>query len=255
MAQGTTAKAEPVSTEAVQEYYDGFFETRMLSYRQTRNARIERAAGLAKSLARPNTAVADIGCGIGLVTEALAKAQPSCRIIATDLSGNNIAFAKKTVQANNVEFFRSDATAQIAELKARVPEGFALILLVDVIEHIPEHARPAFIASLAEIAAPGATLALAYPSPAYQRFLMEHDPDELQIIDHIVEPDALIQEARGGGWQLRSLVYQDIWRENQYVHAVFLNDPSIGPVRTTPSSLPIRALRGIARRLRRLTGK
>jgi hypothetical protein len=84
-------------------------------------------------------------------------------------------------------------------------------------------------------AGPDGVLLLTYPSPEYQRYLMQERPDELQIVDNVIEIEALFGEASAAGWHLKSFSYVDVWQENQYIHAVFLKDIA---VRERPLQVP-----------------
>src|SRR4051794_26736777 len=92
----------------VQEFYDSFLIERMDNYRREGNLRIDLATKLLLSVVRPKDVVADIGCGIGLVTESIAKAHPEVRAIGVDLSPANIQYAQKTVKVSNTVFSQAD---------------------------------------------------------------------------------------------------------------------------------------------------
>jgi hypothetical protein len=68
--------------------------------------------------------------------------------------------------------------------------------------------------NLAGITNPDGFLILTYPSPEYQRFLLKEKPDELQIIDTVVEIRPLLAEADAAGWQLHDFKYVDVWQRN-----------------------------------------
>jgi hypothetical protein len=73
-------------------------------------------------------------------------------------------------------------------------------------------------------------LILTYPSPAYQRQLYEQNRSELQIIDEIVEFDALATHAAAEGLFVKHFSLEDVWLSNQYVHCVF----EAGDIRLKP---------------------
>lgn len=242
---------QPVTVGDVKAYYDRFSDSRMAHYRKGDNPRINLAIGLAGSLLRPGFRVADIGCGIGLVTQALARRDPSVRVVGTDLSERNIAQAREVVTQPNAELFQSDVRTQEDALRTRAPNGYDLMVLVDVIEHIPEDDRPELLAMLARLATPEGSLVLTYPSADYIEWLEQHDPDELQIIDNAIPPETLIGEADEAGWRLRSLAYKDIWRKNQYVHAVFCRSRSLDCLPVPSGPVFARVIRRIRRLLTR----
>jgi trans-aconitate 2-methyltransferase len=219
----------------VQEFYDEFLERRMIGYRIDGNARIEAAIEFIARYVKAGALVADIGCGVGIVAESLARREPTAKVLGVDISEANIAYARKTVCLPNVEFLAASVTEQFRQLQQHAGGAIDVICLVDVIEHIPMADRRQVLVGLATLAGPDRVLLLTYPSPEYQRYLMQERPDELQIVDNVIEIEALFGEASAAGWHLRSFSYVDVWRENQYIHAAFLKDIT---VRERPLQVP-----------------
>ena len=207
--------------EAISDYYDKFRKTRMSRYRILGNRRLALAARRASALICDGDVIADFGCGIGIVAEEMSRAGDRVQVVAVDISGANIDYAKRTVKRRNVEFHKVGLSEGCAVLKEQHPNGYDVITLIDVIEHIETAERPGLLAQLTDISADDAYLLLTYPSPEYQRYLTEHQPDELQIIDNALERDVLLSEAAAAGWTLKSFQYVDVWMSNQYIHAIF----------------------------------
>jgi hypothetical protein len=113
-----------------------------------------------------------------------------------------------------------------------------VISLVDVIEHIPLEHHERLLANIAGVGRPGCRLVLTYPSPQYQLHLRENAPAELQIVDEIVQIQELAQKASQFGFSLRHFSLEDVWLQNQYVHAVFQRDLSCAP-NPTPRMGPL----------------
>lgn len=216
-----TSNGKQIRSDSVAGFYDEFLRTKMLAYRVDGNIRIDAAIELAKPFVRPHSCIADIGCGIGLVSEALANAEPTATVLGLDISPANIAYARKTVEAANVEFIAVSVEDQIDVLKGRLPKPADLICLIDVIEHVPATERAKVFQDLAEASSADAVLVMSYPSPEYQRHLQEHRPEELQVIDNVIELGQLMEEAQSGSWRLDRFRYRDVWQTNQYCHAVF----------------------------------
>ena len=205
----------------VQNFYDSFRDKRMVEYRVDGSRRIDAAHRFATGYLADRKTIADIGCGIGIFAEKVGNDFPDAKIVAVDLSEKNIEFAKKTVEAKNVILSVASVTEQFPVVRGLAGGPVEAFCMIDVIEHIPEDERPALLQDMAEIAADGAVLILAYPSPEYQRHLMANNREELQIIDNVIEIDTLIAEADAAGWRLREFRYVDVWKTNQYVHAAF----------------------------------
>jgi trans-aconitate 2-methyltransferase len=225
-----------VARARVRAFYDEFFESRMVQYRLFGNRRIELAARRIEPYVRPGHRVLDVGCGIGIVTERIAARARGGRVWGIDLGGRNVWYASHTVRKSNVSFFRADILADAGEVRERTGGAFNVITLVDVIEHIPEAERPGLFVRLRELSAPNALLILTYPSPQYQRHLRRNKPQELQIIDNVVELPTLLAESGAAGYSLRHYSLEDVWMRNQYVHCVLQTDDAlVEPARPEPT--------------------
>lgn len=207
-------------TDEVAAFYDEFTTGTMVRYRIVGNARIDAAIELVLPFVKPRAVVADIGCGIGIVSEAIARHERTARVIGLDLSPNNIRFAEATVDEPNVQFVVSSVTEQFEALTKVSGGPVDVICMIDVIEHIPVKDRARLFEDVAGVAADDAVFILTYPSPEFQRFRTEHDPAILQIIDNVIEFDDLYREFRTAGWHLASMQYRAIWYEHEYVHLV-----------------------------------
>lgn len=215
------------NTDKIRKYYDDFLCSNMIEYRIDGNKRIEAAIGLLRRFIRPDSVIADIGCGIGIIAEAIAKIHKDARIFGVDISDKNIEYAEKTVSAPNVRFLAADATEQVAKLVRHSPRSFDIIYLVDVIEHIPESDRGDLFREFSQIASNDVRLIMTYPSPVYQKYLVENEPDKLQIVDNVIELETILAETQRAGWQLEYFSYVDVWTRNQYCHAVFKRSISL----------------------------
>lgn len=102
--------------------------------------------------------------------------------------------------------------------------------MVDVIEHLPPDSYEGLLNNLNQVTSDRAKLILTYPSPEYQVYLQQNNPEELQIIDEVIEINALIQLALKYGFNLEYFTYIDVWKINQYIHCVFGKKLSCTPV-------------------------
>jgi len=95
--------------------------------------------------------VLDIGCGAGLLSEALAKA--GCDVLGLDAAGEAIAAARAHAEGKGLSLAYRNGTAEDL-----VAEGakFPVITALEVIEHVADPA--AFLVTLAALLEPGGKL-------------------------------------------------------------------------------------------------
>jgi len=166
---------------------------------------------------RPGHRALEIGCGIGTLTHLLADAiGPSGSIMATDLSPKSIEAAKVRLSSfHNIDFAAGDV------LEIEIKGVFDVIVLPDVIEHIPIASHPQLFRRIAKWLAPGGFVLLNYPNPLYLQWLHENKPEVLQVIDQPVHADGLLACSYAAGLYLDFLQTYSVWtREGDYVVAV-----------------------------------
>ena len=199
------------SREEVARFYDEF------STRQQRdfvygNARVTAAIERVLHYVTPDTkSILDVGCGCGQLAWEYARVHPNLEVVGLDISPRNIEVAKALFDLPNLSYDVSDLSD--------VPEGkYDIVALIDVYEHIPKDTWPGFNGTLAQCLGPTGTLVLSTPTPMKQRHLMEHSPQELQVIDEIVEHDDLLQLAQSLDAIPVLFEYMAIWEKYDYTH-------------------------------------
>jgi 2-polyprenyl-6-hydroxyphenyl methylase / 3-demethylubiquinone-9 3-methyltransferase len=114
-----------------------------------------RAAFVAARAPLKGAAVADIGCGGGLLAEALAEL--GARVTAIDLSPTMIEVAKLHAAGAHLQIdYRLQSAAELAEGAAG---QFAVVCCMELAEHVPDVG--ALITSLARLLRPGGSLFVA----------------------------------------------------------------------------------------------
>jgi trans-aconitate 2-methyltransferase len=211
---------EPTAHD-VKAYYDSFMASTMLSYRLTENPRIDSAAELVSAWSKNASSVLDVGCGIGILTERIAKKARRAQVVGVDISEQNIWYARKTVKEQNVTFYVWDVAAEPKAISGLLQSPPDTVILIDVIEHIPAELRAPLLSSLCALSAQDALLVLTYPSASYQDWLKKFHPERLQIIDNSIEASIIASEAESAGYKLRFYKQVSIFRPHDYVHAVF----------------------------------
>ncbi len=97
----------------------------------------------------PNPRILDVGCGGGILSEALAKA--GAQVTGIDLSLASLEAARQHAQAGGVQIDYRAITAE--ELAAAQPESFDAITCMEMLEHVPEPQK--VIAACAQLVKPG----------------------------------------------------------------------------------------------------
>jgi hypothetical protein len=183
------------SPEQVRAYYDAYSRDRMLNYRIQSNLRIERAIQFFRSCIKSDDVVLDIGCGIGIATEAMARS--ARHVIGIDISEQNIWYES---------------------LRSLLPSAPTVITLCDVIEHIPAGDRLALFTQIRRMSSDRAAVLLTFPSEFYQQYMAAEARHELQIIDNIITPEQLGAEARPAGFSISYFHLVEVWKQVQYAH-------------------------------------
>ena len=231
--------------KTVREYYDDFLRSRMINYRLYGNLRLNRAAERILPFFRTHSKVLDIGCGIGIVTSKVAARASRGHVWGIDLGRENIWYASQTIRNANLTLLEADVVTDFEAIRKQLPAKMDVVTMVDVIEHIPAVARPDLLVKIRALCSDDAVMVLTYPSPQYQEFLREHNPNELQIIDNIVLLEELLNEACIAGFSLKHYSLETVWMRNQYVHCVFQTVAST--TLASPEGCPIRIVSDLAR--------
>ena len=94
----------------------------------------------------------DVGCGGGILTEALAAA--GAKVTGIDMAEKPLAVARRHAAESGAEVEYLASTAE--DLAQERPGAFGALACLELLEHVPDYAST--IRACAELAAPGATL-------------------------------------------------------------------------------------------------
>lgn len=203
------------------EFYDNWVDQQVREGINERHRAIVRA--LRSAGWRPDQRVLEIGSGVGTLTELLARGiKAPGSLVAVDLSPKSIEIARiRLARFEQLELIAGD----FLELDPRGP--FDVIVLPDVIEHIPIEQHERLFGRLAAELAPGGFILLNYPNPFHTEWCQAHHPELLQVIDQPIHADHLLSSAYPHGLYLHSLRTYSIWkREGDYVSVVLRRRPS-----------------------------
>ena len=166
---------------------------------------------------RPGMRVLEIGCGVGTLTGLLAaELGGQGSLVGVDISPRSIEAARQRLAS-----FR-DAELLVGDVLAVDVQGdFDVVVLPDVIEHIPLGQHAALFHKVSMWVRPNGFVLLHYPNPRFLEWCHIHRPDLLQQIDQPIHADTLLTNAHGAGLLLHHLETYSIWvAENDYQVAV-----------------------------------
>jgi len=152
--------------------------------------------------------VADVGCGGGLLAEALA--QRGARVTGIDLSPAMIEVARLHAagQALAIEYHLQAA----ADLAAAQPAAFDLVCCMELAEHVPDPAE--LVAALAQLLRPGGALFISTINRTPQayfgaivaaEYLLRLVPRGTHEYARLIRPAELARAARPAGLELRGI--------------------------------------------------
>ncbi len=113
---------------------------------------LDELAGLMSAWVPRAQRILEVGCGEGAMTERIARAYPTAAVTAIDISPRvGRLFRGQTFAVT----FRQET---IADLVCREPASFDLVVLSDVIHHVPADARRSLIGAIDQAIAPNGSL-------------------------------------------------------------------------------------------------
>src|SRR4051812_24908148 len=113
--------------------------------------------GRMAALAPERGSIADIGCGHGVLSAALALGRPERRVLGVDPDERKIALARRALAAlPNVEVRAGTADSLLPDLEA----SFDAVTVADVLYLLPFDGYPAFLGTCLRLLKPGGRLLL-----------------------------------------------------------------------------------------------
>lgn len=201
----------------VKEFYDEFAGRVLMRDFYFLNLRQDAIRRLCKKFIKRNDRVLEIGCGVGIITKYLQSI--SSYVLAVDIGENNVRIAREYAASRNCEVRRLDIIEEADKLGS--DQKFDVVLLPDVIEHIPKSNYRKLFATIEGVLADGGRVIITHPTPEVQEYLKAHKPEVMQVVDEHVELSDIL-----GATSLKPVFfsYRDISGRNEYVHLVLTSN-------------------------------
>lgn len=199
----------------VRKYYDEFSEEQEKTGTNKRHFAIQN--WLKKFGISESSIVLEIGCGIGTQTELIASDANKGFVTALDISPKSVELAKKRLaHLSNIEFIAADVIAH--DFKKQ----YDIIVLPDVLEHIPIEQHTQLFEKLSKILKPSGYIFIHIPNPYYLEWCHVHETQYLQVIDQPIYTDILAPSVYKNGLYIHYLNTYTVWIDNCDYQAIVL---------------------------------
>ena len=193
----------------VAEFYDQYTDRQKDSGINRRHKSIDD--WLTKFGMTESDSVLEIGCGIGTMTQLLASRLSKGSILANDISQKSVEMAQRELSHfDNLQFVVGDI------VKLELKDKFDLILLPDVLEHIPIADHPKLFLKLSELLKDEGMIVIHIPDPYFLawRHTDANQRKGLQIIDQSIYTNELVNSIYPAGLHIEHLQSYSVHVEN-----------------------------------------
>ncbi len=204
------------SKDQVVSFYDEFADKQAKTGINSRHLSIldkVKAAGL-----NANNSILEVGCGIGTVSHLLATQVPTGEVLAVDISPESIAKARVLWKSqSNLKFEVSDMSDFDQNGKK-----FDYFVFPDVLEHIPVDQHQRLFSNIQKHAHRNSVIFVHIPAPRYLQWMIQNEPEKLQVIDQPLDSGDLIKRITSNGFYLDKMeTYSLFFEEKDYQYFVF----------------------------------
>lgn len=205
-----------INKDKVVSFYDQFAEKQKVTGINSRHLSILDkvvAAGLKSS-----HSILEIGCGIGTVSHLLAHQAKNGSVLAVDISPESIRKAEEIWKdQSNLKFEVSDMSDF-----DKPDQKFDFFVFPDVLEHIPIDQHALLFQNIQKHCHADSVVFIHIPAPRYLQWMIENEPEKLQVIDQPLDSGDLIKSLTQNGFYLEKMeTYPIFYVEKDYQYFVF----------------------------------
>lgn len=195
-------------------FYDDFIEIQLKKGINHRHISIQTLL-IEKGIKKTDN-VLEIGCGIGTVTGLISKVVKKGKVTANDISPKSIEVAKKRLhKTKNISYIVGDI------ISLEIKEKFDVIVLPDVLEHIPMDEHIILFNKLNKLIKKTGWIFIHIPNPFYLDYLVKNTPEKLQELDQPLHLSHLSNVFENTGFFIQELNNYSIYiKENDYQYII-----------------------------------
>jgi cyclopropane fatty-acyl-phospholipid synthase-like methyltransferase len=207
---------QPEEKEKVVTFYDQFAEKQAKTGINSRHLSIldkVKQAGL-----QSDSRILEVGCGIGTVSHLLATQVTAGKVLAADISPESIEKAKTLWKT------QKNLTFEVSDMSDfdKKGEKFDFFIFPDVLEHIPVEQHFRLFQNIQKHAHADSVIFIHIPAPRYLQWMIENEPEKLQVIDQPLDTGDLIKNLTANSFYLEKMeTYGLFFEENDYQYFVF----------------------------------
>lgn len=205
-----------VEKDKIVSYYDQFVTEQERRGINSRHLHI--LDKLVSSGLKSHHRVLEIGCGIGTVSQLIARKVHKGSVLAVDISPDSIGKARTLWRdQENLSFQVSDMT------DFNEPGlNFNYIVFPDVLEHIPTEQHFDLFNTVKRHAENDAVIFINIPAPRFLEWMIANEPQKLQVIDQPLDTAELVNNLGQNGFYLDKMeTYSIYYEEKDYQYFVF----------------------------------
>tara|TARA_R110002049_G_scaffold19254_1_gene72617 strand:+ start:3534 stop:4247 length:714 start_codon:yes stop_codon:yes gene_type:complete len=209
-------------TKDVAQFYDQFANQQIKTGVNSRHLSI--ISKLKNAGLKPHHKVLEVGCGIGTVSQLIARNTPKGEVLAVDISPESIAQAKIIWNGlGNLQF-------EVSDMKNfhKKDTLFDAVVFPDVLEHIPVEDHFALFETIKKHSHSETFIFIHIPSPRFLEWMIANEPEKLQVIDQPLDTGELVSKLSANDFYLDKMnTYSLFYKEKDYQYFVFKKKQAI----------------------------